>query len=451
MTTFKDALKTTAARFKTDRAGNMAIMFAVSAFALIAGIACAVDGSNAYFAKQRLQDTTDVIALMAARGNLKTQTDLDQAAQDYFDLHYPGQHGTRIVVNSITRNGDAVTVNASNNIDTFFTGIFGFSDMDVGAASTAVYSNRNLDIALVLDTTYSMNGPKMTSLKSAANNLVDTFDDFENDNLRVSVMPFARYVNVGLSRRNAVWLDVPADETGTYMKRDVISQTNCRDVPRTGSRDGVPTSWTQRVCDNVYGPEYPAQWTATWKGCVGSRLNPWHERAEYAGNEIPGLLYAQCGTEILPLTKNLTTVKQTINALNANGDTYIPAGLAWGWRALHNEEPLTEAASMPIANTDKVMILMTDGENFRSKNGIRHDAKSRANADNVTTRLCDNIKGDDIQVFTIAYDVTDAPTKNMLRNCATNSANFFDATDANQLNDAFQAIGASLNQLRLSM
>lgn len=454
MNTFKQKLKTTAARFKKDTKGNMGMMFAVSVFAIIAGVACAVDGANAYFSKQRLQDTTDVIALMAARGGLETQADLTQAAQDYFDLHYPGQSGSRIVVNSITRNGDAVTVNASNNLDTYFTGIFGFSDMDVSAESTAVYSNRNLDIALVLDTTFSMSeGGKIASLKTAANNLVDTFDDFENDNLRVSVVPFAQYVNVGTSRRNANWLDVPADQVITYQKRDVVSRSNCRNVPRTGTNDGVPRTGTRRVCDVVYSDPYDAQWTATWRGCVGSRLAPWHERAEYASNKIPGILNSQgkCGTEILPLTDKLNKVKQTINALTADGNTYIPAGLSWGWRALHNEQPLTQSASMPVASTDKVLVLMTDGENFRSKNGILHTTNdSGADADMVTARLCENIKRDDIQVFTIAYDVTDTPTKNMLRSCATASANFFDASNASQLNAAFQAIGESLNELRIT-
>jgi len=233
-------------------------------------------------------------------------------------------------------------VSATNKIPTYFAGIFGRSGLDIGTASSALYSNRNLDIALVLDTTFSMNGSKMSSLKTAATNLVDTFDDFQNDNLRVSVVPFAQYVNVGLSRRNANWLDVPADEVINYTKRDVVSRSNCRNVRRRGNRDGVPTSWTARVCDNVYGAPYTAQWTATWRGCVGSRFAPYHERAEFAGNRIPGLLNknrVKCGTEIRPLTKNMNQVKQTIDAMRANGDqTYIPSGLAWGWRALDNRD-----------------------------------------------------------------------------------------------------------------
>lgn len=451
--TLKTKLANTAARFKKDDKGNFAIMAAVTVAILIAGLAVSVDVSNGYFAKQRLQDTTDAIALMAAKGKIETQAELDAAANEYLQMTYPGAQGVNIRLEDISRNGDVVTVSASNKIPTYFTGIFGSSGMDIGAASQALYSNRNLDIALVLDTTYSMNGSKMSSLKVAANNLVDTFGDFQNDNLRVSVVPFAQYVNVGMSRRNANWLDVPADQEITYTKQDVISRSNCRNVPNNGSRDGVPVGGTRRVCDTVKGAPYEASWTATWRGCVGSRFAPNHERVDFGGNRIPGILNSQgrCGTEIRPLTKNMNQVKQTINAMDADGNTYIPAGLAWGWRALDNREPLTEAASLPAGDTDKVMVIMTDGDNFKSKDGILHNMNDGGDdADITTRRLCDRIKNDEIKVFTIAYEVTDATTRNLLRNCATSSSDYFNASNAQELNDAFQAIGNSLNELRIT-
>ena len=451
--TLKTKLANTAARFKKDDAGSFGIMAAMTVAILVAGLAVSVDVSNAYFAKQRLQDTTDAIALMAAKGKIETQADLNAAANEYLALTYPGSEGVHINLESITREGDLVTVAATNKIPTYFTGIFGQSGMDVGAASQALYSNRNLDIALVLDTTFSMNGSKMNNLKSAATDLVDTFADFENDSVRASVVPFAQYVNVGMSRRDANWLDVPADEVKNYMRSDVISRTNCRTVANTGTRDGVPVGGTRQECDVVRGPEYAASWTATWRGCVGSRFAPNHERVDFGGNRIPGILNSQgrCGEEIRPLTKNMNDVKQTINAMTADGNTYIPAGLAWGWRALDNREPLTEAAAMPAGDTDKVMVIMTDGDNFKSKQGILHNMDDSGDGADITTRrLCDRIKNDDIKVFTIAYEVTDAPTRNLLRNCATNSDSYFNATNAQELNDAFQTIGNSLNELRIT-
>lgn len=447
----KSKLLGSAAALKRDEKGSFAVMSAVTMALLVGALAISIDISNGWFAKQRLQDTADAIALMAARGQIETQADLDAAAQAYFDVTYPGQSGARINLESITRTDDAVTVVATNNIDTFFTGVLGRSGLDVKVASTAQYSVRNIDIAMVLDTTFSMDGSRMASLKASANSLIDTFAEFDNENLRMSVVPFAQYVNVGLSRRNAAWLDVPADEVRTYMKRDVISQSNCRNVTRTGTNDGVPVTWTAQECDTVYSDPYPATWTATWQGCVGSRINPWHERIPYSGNKIPGLLNsdAKCGSEIAPLTNNLNAVKASISGLVARGETYMPAGLMWGMRALDNREPLTEA-SAPSPDTDKVMIVMTDGDNTKSKNNIKHNGGSRVNADDLTDRMCQTIKDENVRVFTIAYEVDDASTKNLLQGCASAAGDFFDASNAQQLNDAFQAIGASLNELRLT-
>jgi len=451
--TFKTKLATTAARFKNDEKGNFAIMAAVTLAVMVAGLAVSVDAANGQSAKQRLQDTTDAIALLAAKGKIETQAELDAAANEYLQRTYPGSEGVHIRLEDIKREGDVVTISASNKIPTYFSGIFGKSGMDIGATSQALYSNRNLDIALVLDTTFSMNGAKMSNLKLAANNLVDTFGDFNNDSVRAAVVPFAQYVNVGTSRRNANWLDVPADQEISYMKRDVVSRSNCRTVPNTGSRDGVAVGGNRQVCDTVYSNPYPASWTATWRGCVGSRLTPTHERVDFGGQRIPGILNSQgrCGTEIRPLTTNMNQVKQTINAMNADGNTYIPAGLAWGWRTLDNRQPLVEAAGGPAGETDKVMVIMTDGKNFKSKDGILHNMNDGGNdADTTTSRLCNLIKNDDIKVYTIAYEVTDTPTRNLLRNCATSNDSYFNATNAAELNAAFETIGNSLNELRIT-
>jgi len=452
-TLVKSKLLSSASTFSHDESGNFAIIGAVTLAMLVGCLAIGVDVANGWSAKQRLQDTTDAIALMAARGEIEGQANLNAAAQEYFALTYPGQSGANINLDSFTRTGDTVTIVASNNVNTYFASLLGKETLDIKTSSSAVYSNRNIDISMVLDTTYSMTGSKMSSLKLAANNLIDTFSDFENENLRVSVVPFAQYVNVGKSRRNAQWLAVPADEIITYQKRDVISRSNCRTVTRNGTRDGVATTRQGQQCDKVFGAPYTATYTATWEGCVGSRQAPFHERADYAGRTIPGLLnnQAKCGTEIRPLTANLNSAKQTISSLTADGNTYLPAGLAWGWRALDNQEPLTEASAMPSDKTDKVMILMTDGENHNSKNGLLHNGNARGKADQTTRRLCERIKNDDIQVFTIAYEVTDTPTQNMLRKCASGNGNFFNASNAQQLNQAFQAIGASLNETRLTI
>ena len=448
----KSKLLNSASAFSRDESGSFAVMSAVTMVMLVGALAIGIDIAQGWSAKQRLQDTTDAIALLAARGQIESQADLNAAAQEYFDLTYPGQAGTRIALESITRNGDAVTVTASNTIDTTFATIFGRRTLEVGAESVALYANRSLDIAMVLDTTFSMDGAKLSSLKASANGLMDTFAEFDNEELRVSVVPFAQYVNVGTSNRNAVWLDVPADEIRTSTRRDVLSRTNCRNVTRTGTNDGVTVTRNGRVCDTVRSEPYEVENRATWAGCVGSRTQPFNERVEYGGHKIPGLLDAdaQCGSVLSPLSSNINTVKNSINGLVAQGETYMPAGLMWGWRMLNEEQPFPNPVSNSVTETDKIMVLMTDGVNTKSKNGLLHNGGSQINADNLTAKMCEKIKDENIRLFTIAYEVNDASTKNLLSGCATEAGNFFDARNASDLDDAFQAIGQSLRELRLT-
>lgn len=456
----------TAASYGRDTGGNVAMMFAISVFVLIGLLAVAVDLANGFSAKQRLQNTTDAVALLAAKDkSLDTPAKLEAAAQALYDATYPGDKGVRIVIKNMQRVGDKVTVTTQNNIDTYFSGVFNTTDLDVGVTSTAVFATKPMDVALVLDTTFSMStNNKIGGLKVAANNLLNTFDDLDNENLRVSVVPFAQYVNVGLSRRNANWLDVPADSvtrkpTTCRMKRDVISRYNCRRISRSCSNDGVSYDCSYNKCDKRYGPEYEVCSSgvsrATWKGCVGSRTGNYDERAEYNGRKIPGLLNTNCGAELQTLSKDLNKAKATVSAMKAkkkNGDTYIPSGVLWGWRTLDESVPFASGGTGVLADREKVMIVMTDGENQGSKKGTKHNGKDQNAANAKTDATCEAAKRDGITIYTIAYGLktSDTKTRKLLTRCASGSANFFDAANASELNKAFQDIGEALNELRIS-
>lgn len=465
--TTKTATRKTAAlmqRYRKDTRGQFSIMFGVSLMTLLATVATAVDLSSAFFAKQRLQDTTDQIALYAAKTGETDQGKLSQMAQDYMDTNYPTAAGrtrnnSKIVINSVTRTGETVYVNASNAIKTDFAHLIGFPTVGVRVDSSATYAERSIDIAFVLDSTGSMSGAKMTALKSSASELVKTLDGYKSAQVRASVVPFSNYVNVGTGNRNASWLQLPKEGqiTGTprcEMRSDVISQSNCRKVKSTCDNDGVKSTCYKTVCDVKRGPEYEVcftpEWTAKWEGCVGSRDVPLNTKAAYAGDKIPGLPGKICGTEMRPLTKNLNNVQSTIKALDAKGNTYMPSGLAWGWRTLTPEAPLTEAASGTKKNTQKVLILMTDGDNTRSKNGDWHEGNDGAKADATTKTLCNNIKDDEIQVYSIAYDIADASTRSLVAGCATSPGMAFEAKNAQDLKAAFEKIGQSLSVLRLT-
>ena len=76
-----------------------------------------------------------------------------------------------------------------------------------------------------------------------------------------------------------------------------------------------------------------------------------------------------CSTKpITPLTDvstavGLETVKDAIDDMESLGATDVPEGTAWGWRTLSSKTPFTEGRPDHEKGNDKVLIVLTDGEN----------------------------------------------------------------------------------------
>ncbi len=61
--------------------------------------------------------------------------------------------------------------------------------------------------------------------------------------------------------------------------------------------------------------------------------------------------------------EGLATIKGAIDAMEANGGTNVPEGLAWGWRTVSSGEPFTQGRADSEKGNDKVVIVLTDGAN----------------------------------------------------------------------------------------
>jgi glucan-binding YG repeat protein len=95
---------------------------------------------------------------------------------------------------------------------------------------------------------------------------------------------------------------------------------------------------------------------------------------------------------------------------------------------------------------------MTDGQNTKlmTKSNGRHDANPTGvatEANTFTKELCANIKAAKIDVYTVAFQVTDDTIKTILKDCASGPSYYFDAADAGALNKAFAEISLSLRSL----
>ena len=469
-------------RYLRDTTGQFAIMFSVTATVLLLGVGIAVDYAGMTKAKQYLQDITDSAVLAAASSGEDKIGKLKKIATDALNTN--NVHGAPLT-HTTQLNDDTVRVEAQVAYKTQLLGILGKKTVNLNAVSEALLPKEvPVNLSLVLDTTGSMAGDNMEALQSASKKLIEVFDDDDSDQIQIAVVPYAQWVNVGMANRYKTWMNVPEDSSTTVekckMKKDLISKSGCTTTttttpydPYVTYNDGVPTyhpggvkTKTKETCTTYeYGPEYEHCWMSTnhdkWYGCVGSRNDPHHKDPDYKGKKIPGLMdINKCPNEILRLTTDLDDVEDHIDDLVAKGSTFIPAGLIWGWRMLDPDKPFGDLTN---SQTDRkrALVLMTDGKNTVRLKGTWHDSfsDSESNAatwtkesNDLTLELCDGIKAEGIDVYSVAYKfgTGDATAKQMVKDCASNPSMFFDAANAAALETAFEQIGNSLFEVRLS-
>ncbi len=435
---------------------------AISAVTMIGTASIALDYSRMTSSRASLVAAVDAAALAGAQA---PQADTSKIARQVFDANFREQNTVTSFTAAIVKTDgvSALRVEATANVKMTLAQVIGFSKAPVRAFSDVVIGGgADVEVALVLDVTASMDGAKLTALKGAASEMVNALNTAmsTSNQVKIAVVPFSQYVNVGKSNRNARWIDVPRDSKTTervcYQARDITRTYNCRMQYHewTDWTDGVSSikSGTWEVCDHDYGPYYEScsnqTRELTWDGCVGSRNYPLNVKDEnYTINRVPGVMNVVCPTQLTPLSSSVPTILNAISNLTTSGNTYIPSGLMWGWAALSPGEPFDE----PALNVKllKYIVLMTDGANSMSPTYPYHDDYNVPVADTLTSELCTNIKAAGINIFTISFDVQSNIVKNQLRICASSADQFFEANNTTQLSEAFSGITSKMSNLRL--
>ena len=462
-------------KFVRSTGGNVAIMFGLAAVPLIGAGGMALDYMAASKSQSALQKAVDDAALAAGASIVEGDANLTKLVKKY--LHKNGAQDvldkiTKIKVKTIA--DKKIKVIVKGRVNTSFMGLVGQSKLRIKALAVVNRDFGNLELALVLDNTGSMNADgKLNSLKDSAKILVRELFEKKGSGseMKIGIVPFSQYVNVGVDKRGSTWLDVPDDTseeiTATRNVTEIVpgSERNCGMRTSTYTNDGVTTTSSYYGCDydyNVTGTEeYTYTNSTTWSGCVGSRDYPLNVKDIRPRVKITGLMNTGCARPITALTEQRSKIDNEIDALTATGETYLPAGLIWGWRMLSKAAPLKDGVSyhkMERKGYTKAIVLMTDGINTQTPVYPTHtnDGGDATTANALTAELCTNIKNsganDDqhIKIYTVTFAVTDPTVKSLLRNCATNSSFYFDASDKVALTEAFQDIARSLITLRLA-
>lgn len=484
--------------FARDERGAFAVIFALMSIPLIAMGGAGVDYIFWMGARTSAQQAADTAALGASASSAVTQREIENVARALAGPAMARWEGMSLESATYDAVKRQVTTTVRGSINPYFVQLVGVKSLPVVAISVAERAtNGQLELAMVLDNTWSMSGSdgsgstKILSLKAAAHSLLNALWEKDNANIRIGVVPYAEYVNVGLGNRSQPWMSVAEDvvtKTTTVTPkvcetRTTNGQTCVKGAPKTcpQTTDGITVmvDCTPQTCTPIQVAPYqyctgPESKTTTstnvWWGCVLSRI-PRDLRLSDAEptTDYIGLMGSskKCMTEIVPLTNSASTIRNAINAMVVNvgsykPSTHIPSGLVWGINLLSPTEPFAHGGEYDPANREprKALILMTDGDNtfrYNSSNG-QHIAITgtaaqisthKTQVDKDTATLCTYAKSKKIEVFVVSFGALAPASDVMLKGCAMDPAHYYSAANAAELSRAFENIADQLRVVRV--
>ena len=222
----------------------------------------------------------------------------------------------------------------------------------------------------------------------------------------------------------------------TYPESQYVSYS-CQDFTRTEAESQRP-EWEEPLCYDI--DRVPSGQRICGDGDIQAG-GPWRVHPQ-----------DNCGgAPILPLNPDLSTVRDAINGMQISGSaTYSSAGIAWAIRLLSPAwRPVWGHAEHPMeadGEVQKIIVLLTDGEDNHSSDAHRHRNQG-----------CTAAKAEGILVFTIAAMNPRNVSQRLARDlevCSSQSDNpngkfvFVNNATPEALGEAFAEIGRQIMRLR---
>ncbi len=419
------------ARFWRNRDGGVAPFLALAAIPLMGFTGAAIDYSRASSARTAMQAALDATALnLSKTAQGQTGDQIQGQAQQIFNALFirPEVQDVSIqtTLSSPQQGNFVLQISGSGTVKTLFSKVIGHSQVSFSSKSEVLWGIKKLNLALALDNTGSMssNG-KMTALKTAAHNLIDTLKAAEKQtgDIKVSIVPFAVDVNVGADKVDATWIDWEHWE----------------------ARNGTCTKSynSKSYCENNGGIWTPKE-HSVWNGCVNDRdqnndvMNT--PTGAGAATRYRAHQASACPTAMTALSTDWSSMHTKIDAMTPSGNTNVTIGLQMAWQTLSNNEPFNAPA--PAPDLDKVIILLTDGQNTQNR-----WTSSTSTIDARTQKACENAKAANVKLYTVRVIDGNAT---LLKNCATKPDMYYDVDQADELNGVFSSIAQNLANLRIA-
>lgn len=325
--------------------GHMTIFSVLMTVLMLTITGAAVDIMRQEAVRADMQGTMDRAVLAAA--DLEQQQDPAAVVTDYL-----AKSGMAATLESITvdegLNYRVVTAEGGADLTTYFLRMSGYPVLATPTRAVAQEKVQNVEISLVLDVSGSMGGSRITNMRNAAQEFVDTViqPDGAPGMTTVSVVPYNATVNIGQTLSPYFNLSEEHD------------YSHCAVFP-DADFDSVALDPAAPLDRKSHFEMFNSDQSGTGID------NPWCPTGDRSRIVVHG--------------GDVGTLQSAIGALNAGGNTAIDVGMKWGVALLDPAmRPLVSAlvqdglapagaAARPAAYDDrealKFVVVMTDGQN----------------------------------------------------------------------------------------
>ena len=443
-----------------------------------------------------LQSTADRAVLAAA--DLTQTQDAKDVVIDYFEK--AGFGGTIVGEPSVIDTGEfnSVGVTAKLPMNTFFLKALGIETLEAPAAATAIEGIANVEVSLVLDISGSMEDnvtpadgsapseTKIQALREAAIEFATVMlTDAYKDKISISLIPYSEQVNVGPLIMNQMTI---AQNGATHNFSQCVAFDDA-EFDRLDLDLAFP-----------YVQEQHFQWNSSNGNAITEPICPRYDFER-----------------VTPWSQSLSDLTTQINQLQPRGGTATFYGLKWALALLDpstndiakalaadgidvvddvfDDRPAAYAVQGEANLTQKVVVLMTDGQNSNSerlntefynspsdvahwaaynfwvsankhfgigypnqlgtltyrrfiKNG-NNDGKGGSDGDLLMQQLCTKAKNKEVIIYTVAVEAGSFGAGEMAK-CASGPEFAFDVT-GDQMKATFGNIARQITELRLSL
>ena len=491
-------------RFRRDDDGSVSAFTCVTMLLMVVSAGMAVDFMRFESYRAEMQNAVDRGVLAAA--SLQQTHPVEDTIEGYFRAtNYLSGNVNINVDPQITENSRQISATVDTTVDTYFLRLIGINELSIAVNGAAIESRQDIEVSLALDISGSMarertgeflaanpesgatyvGGPQQSSrlsvLRQSAQEFVDlVLTDDATDRTTITLIPYAGQVNLGATIFDEINNFHQHSYSSCVEFSDADFQTT--NLPGVSSRSQVPHfQWFS--FEGASGHE------ADWGWCPSDA-----QAIEYFSNDAQALKDRIADFRGHDGTGTNNAMKWAVGLLDPDSRWITQRLVSAG-------EVDSSFSNRPVAHTDtetlKFVVLMTDGNTrfqqrplwFRHNSAseredlanerllplaldhpaplnqwLRFFTNSQLDNDELLRRqqltdpvddgdsvigMCERAKAQGIIIFTIGFDVeVGSPAHTDMSQCASSSSHFFDV-DGLELNDAFSAIAATIQKLKL--